>query len=189
MKEYIDYIKEYKPKCDQEEYDKKMILSIYDKIGDNILDRNTLFAHMSASGFVLNKNFTKVLMIYHNIFDSWAWTGGHADNCHDLFKVARSEVEEETGVTYLKPLSNDIVSLEVLPVYEHIKNGKYVPNHLHLNITYVFIASEEEKLRIKEDENSGVAWIKVDELDKFVKEKRMIPVYQKIIKQAKETIK
>lgn len=188
MKEYIDYIREYVPKCDQEEYDKKMILSIYDNIGDKILDRNTLFAHMSASGFVLNKDFTKILMVYHNIFDSWAWTGGHADNDHDLFNVAKNEVLEETGIKNLKPLTSDIVSIEVLPVYKHIKNGKYVPNHLHLNITYCFIGDEADTLHIKEDENSGVMWIDTSKLNDYVKEKRMIPVYQKIINQAKEAI-
>lgn len=36
--------------------------------------------------------------------------------------------------------------------------GAYVPSHLHLNVTYLLEADEEERLRLKEDENSGVAW-------------------------------
>ena len=188
MKFYNDLLK-YVPKCEQEEKDKELILSLVKLCGEKILDRKTTFAHMSASGFVLNRDFTKVLLVYHNIFKSWAWTGGHSDNDPDLFRVAKKEVMEETGVENLTPISSDIASIEVLPVYHHYKNGMYVSNHLHLNVTYVFIASEEEKLRIKEDENSGVMWVRVSELDKYVSEKPMIKVYEKIIRQAKEVIK
>ncbi len=188
MDNYLDELLNYIPKCDQEEKDKEMILDLCKVYGDKLLDRNTLFAHLSASGFVLNKDFTKVLMVFHNIFKSWSWTGGHADNERNLFCVAKREVEEETGVKNLIPVSENIISLEVLPVYSHYKNGKYVSNHLHLNLTYVFIASEDEELQIKEDENSGVKWINVGELKDNVKEKLMLPVYEKIIRQAKECI-
>ena len=45
----------------------------------------------------------------------------------------------------------------------HEKRGKYVPSHLHLNVTYLLEADEEEVLRIKPDENSGVKWFTPDE--------------------------
>ncbi len=186
MNNYIDEVKNYIPKCDQEKADRDMILSLYEMCGDKILDRNTLFSHMSASGFVLNKDFTKVLMVFHNIFKSWSWTGGHADGDANLFEVAKREVMEETGIKNLTPVSEDIISLEVLPVYKHYKNGKFVSNHLHMNLTYVFLASEDEKLIVKEDENSGVKWIDISDLDNSVNEKFMLQYYYKIIKQSKE---
>ena len=58
--------------------------------------------------------------------------------------------------------------------------------HVHLNMSYVLIASKEEELKIKEDENSGVSWIKISELDDFVNEKVMIPIYEKIINRIKK---
>ena len=33
-----------------------------------------------------------------------------------------------------------------------------MPSHLHLNVSYLLEADEEEVLRIKPDENSGVRW-------------------------------
>ena len=32
-----------------------------------------------ASSWLVNQAHDKVLMIYHNIYHSWAWTGGDAD--------------------------------------------------------------------------------------------------------------
>lgn len=123
-------------------------------------------------------------MVYHNIYQSWAWTGGHVDGEHDLYEVALREAQEETGITNFTAFSKDIISLEILTVYGHLKNGVYISRHLHLNVTYVFIADEKDKTRIKADENSGVMWIKEKELEKFCTEPEMIDVYRKIIKSA-----
>ena len=54
--------------------------------------------------------------------------------------------------------SEDIFSLEVLTVDGHMKRGKYVSSHLHLNVTYLLIADDTNVLTLKPDENSGVKW-------------------------------
>ena len=71
---------------------------------------------MTASSWLLNATHDKVLMIYHNIYHSWAWTGGHADGDRDLLAVAKREAMEETGVTEIRAISEDIFSLEFLTV-------------------------------------------------------------------------
>lgn len=45
----------------------------------------------------------------------------------------------------------------------HMKKGKYVSSHLHLNVTYLLEADEQEVLAVKPDENSGVAWFTLEE--------------------------
>ncbi|MBR2112486.1 MAG: hypothetical protein IJ950_06090, partial [Helicobacter sp.] len=65
-------------------------------------------------------------------------------------------------------------SLEVITVDGHVKRGNYVSSHLHLNLTYLFEASEDQALTVKEDENSGVAWIPRDELAVNVSEPWML---------------
>ena len=105
-------------------------------------------------------------MVYHNIYHSWTWTGGHSDGEADLLKVAVKELKEETGVKNVKVLNdNNIFSLEVLTVDGHIKRGKYVSSHLHLNVTYLLEVEEEEMLHIKQDENSGVKWVPIEEIE------------------------
>jgi len=73
------------------------------------------------------------------------------------------EVKEESGVSHVKPVSEDIFSVEVLTVDGHEKRGSYVPSHLHLNVTYLLEVPEEEDLHIKADENSSVAWFRLEE--------------------------
>ena len=43
------------------------------------------------------------------------------------------------------------------------KRGKYVGSHLHLNVTYLAVASPDEPIRIKPDENSGVKWVPTED--------------------------
>lgn len=158
----IEELKKYEPVNHQEKKDKLFIISCLEKYDDIFLRDNSI-AHMTASAWVVNKNRDKVLMAYHNIYDSWSWLGGHADGETNLLDVAMREVSEESGVKNIRPVSEDIYSLEVLTVDGHVKRGEYVSSHLHLNITYLIEADEKEILSIKPDENSGVKWFKLDE--------------------------
>lgn len=152
-----EQIKNYRPWNEQERQDQAVILAFLDKNPDAFY-RTNLLAHMTASAWVVNPQRTRTLMVYHRLYDSWSWTGGHADGEEDLLAVALREVREETGVQRLRPVSEEIYSLEVLTVDGHEKHGKYVPSHLHLNLTYLLEAEEDQPLRICEEENTGVAW-------------------------------
>ncbi len=158
----IDQIKKYAPCCEQEARDKKVIL---DYLANNpgAFFRSDLIAHMTASSWIVNAERTKVVMVYHRIYDSWSWTGGHADGEEDLLAVALRECREETGLQNVRAVDEDIFSLEVLTVDGHEKRGEYVPSHLHLNVTYLLEADEREKLCVCEEENSGVRWFTLDE--------------------------
>ena len=160
--ELTEKIRNYQPYNEQEAADKEVILAFLAEKED-AFDRENLLAHMTASAWVVNRERTKVLMVYHRIYDSWSWTGGHADGETDLLAVAVREVKEETGIRKVVPVSEEIFSLETLTVDGHEKRGKYVPSHLHLNLTYLLEADETEPLTICEDENRGVAWFSLDD--------------------------
>lgn len=156
-----DEIARYVPFNEQEARDKAVILRFLEQHED-AFRRENLIAHMTASAWVVNPGRDKVLMVYHKIYDSWSWTGGHADGETDLLAVALREVTEETGVTHVRPVSGEIFSLETLTVDGHEKRGQYIPSHLHLNVTYLLEADDAEPLRICEDENKGVAWFSLE---------------------------
>ena len=152
-----EQIKAYRPWNEQERQDQALILAFLEKNPDAFY-RTNLLAHMTASAWVVNPQRSKTLLVYHRLFDSWSWAGGHADGEEDLLAVALREVREETGVQSLRPVTEEIYSLEVLTVDGHEKHGRYVSSHLHLNLTYLLEAEEDQPLRVCEAENTGVAW-------------------------------
>lgn len=177
---WINDIKKYIPYNEQEVKDKELILSAISNF-DNLLTRENPIMHITSSGYVINKNRDKVLMIYHKIYNSWAWTGGHADGDNDLLYVAIKEAKEETGISNVIPLTNNIFSLDVLTVDGHIKRGSYVSSHLHLNITYLLEADENDTLTVNEDETEGVKWLPINKLAEFCAEEYMVKnVYNKL---------
>ena len=178
-------IEEYKPCNMQEEKDKEMAIK-YIETFDNILTRENEFAHITSSAWLVNKERTKVLFAYHKQYNAWAWTGGHNDGEEDCLKTAIREAKEETGIQNVIPVSENIFSIEILTVSGHIKKGKYVSAHQHINITFLLETSEEEELKIKEDENTGVKWFNIDELLENVTEPEMITIYEKLINKVKE---
>ena len=179
-------IEQYRPFNEQEEKDKKEILRQICE-SDSILTRDNKNAHITVSAWIIEKERKKVLMAYHNIYQSWAWLGGHADGNANLKEVILKEIEEESGLRAVRFVSDDIFSLEILTVSGHEKRGEYVSSHLHLNVTYLLEADINSPIRIKEDENSEIGWIDIAEIDKKSTEKWFIDrIYSKLCQKAAE---
>ena len=159
--ELIRAIEAFTPWNDQEARDKEETLRRL-KSGEALLDRSNTSAHMTASAWVVSPDRKEVLMAYHNLYDSWAWLGGHADGEADMLTVALKEVREESGLKNVRPLSEDIFSLEILAVTGHEKKGEFVSSHLHLNVTYLLEADPADPVRCKEDENKAVGWFPLE---------------------------
>ena len=160
---YLDDILAYEPRDEAEAGDKAMFLEYLRLFPDTILTRENKIAHLTASGFVVNGDGTRVLMAHHNLYRVWAWTGGHADGDRDLLAAAMREVREESGLTAVRPVSPSIYSVEILTVDGHEKRGVYVSSHLHLNVTYLLEADPADPVRCKPDENSRVGWFGLEE--------------------------
>ena len=173
-------IERYVPFNEQEERDKGIILEILES-EENILTRENQKYHFTVSAWIVTPDRKKVLMCYHNIYDSWAWLGGHTDGDSNIREVILKEVREESGVTNIRFLLDEIFSLEILTVSGHIKKGKYVSSHLHLNITFLLEVEENEKLLINPDENSGLDWIAIEEIPIKSSEKWFVEnIYSKL---------
>ena len=170
----------YRPVNAQEEKDKEQLLAWLGS-GIDLYSRDCAAAHLTASAWVVSPDRKKVLMAYHKIYNSWAWTGGHADGQRDLCAVARREAMEESGIKELKLLDPGIFSLEILSVDGHEKREQYVSTHLHLNVTYLLQADEAQALHEKPDENSGVRWFALPDVLSNIREPEMRVVYQKLM--------
>lgn len=153
----MQQLQHFSPCNPQEAQDRAELLRRLES-GEELYRRENLSAHLTVSGWVVSPDRKQVLMAYHNLYDSWAWLGGHVDGEIDLLAVALREAREESGLTQVRPVLKDIFSIEILPVSGHEKQGVYVPSHLHLNVTFLLEADPAEAVHCKPDENSRVAW-------------------------------
>lgn len=160
--ELIEALERFVPYNEQESRDRALVLRAL-REEPEVFSRENERMHMTASAWVTNGRRDRVLMVYHNLYDSWSWLGGHADGERDLLAVALREVREESGLVHVVPLTEDIFSVELLTVSGHEKHGHYVPSHLHLNVTYLLEADERDALCVKPDENSGVRWFALED--------------------------
>ncbi len=173
-------IESYIPFDEQEEKDKKQFLEFINSF-DDVLTRKNVFGHFSSSAFVVNKERTKMLVVYHIINEGWIYPGGHADGEKNLLSVAIREVEEETGLK-TKVLNDSIFGIQSAPVKGHIKKSEYISAHLHFDIIYLMEADDSIPLVYRADESKGVKWIPFEEATNETMCDFVRPIHNKLIK-------
>ena len=183
----LQHLRSYIPQNEQEKCDQLLMLQ-YLQNNPLCLLRSDKTAHFTASIWTVNRTRDKALMVYHNIYDSWSWIGGHADGEEDLANVALRELSEETGLQQAHLVSPEIFSLEILTVNGHEKSGQYVPCHLHYNVTYLTFADETAPLKANPAENKAVQWMTFEQVLQESTEPWMVQrIYKKLIHRCKQS--
>jgi 8-oxo-dGTP pyrophosphatase MutT (NUDIX family) len=179
-------IQQYESFNEQEEIDKQVMLNFIDNFEDVVTRKNQL-GHFTASAFVVNEDFSKSLLVHHNIFGGFIYPGGHADGEYDLLSVATREVSEETGLD-VSPVSSEIFALQACPIKGHVKKGKYVAAHIHYDILFLLMAKnlDMDKIRISESENSQVKWVTLEDSYNEDAVDWIRPINQKIVEKIRK---
>jgi 8-oxo-dGTP pyrophosphatase MutT (NUDIX family) len=118
--------------------------------------RDHLPGHITASAWIVDESKTHTLLVHHAKLNRWLQPGGHADGDENVLNVATREVNEETGLTKPTLLVPEIFDLDIHP----IPARKDFPEHLHYDIRFAFIASQQEELKIS-DESHDLKWVKL----------------------------
>ena len=128
---------------------------------ENCFYRTSFPAHITGSAILLNPRGDQVLMNHHKTLNKWLNFGGHADGEEDILSVAIRETMEESGITALKPVTSDIIDLDIHPIPAN--PNKDEPEHFHYDIRYVMQMTSEQMPTIS-DESTDLQWMTFDDV-------------------------
>ena len=127
----------------------------------------------TATGYVVNPERTKILVIFHNKLQKWLPAGGHMEQNELPHEAALREVFEETGVTACIVSDDPDMGLAgnvdcQIPrpysiLYQIIPQSRKDVEHIHVDFVYAMEA-EESELKVQIEEVSRVEWLTKDEI-------------------------
>lgn len=148
----------------------KVFVSTY----KNCFDRSLLIGHVTASALVADPLKRKVLLLHHKKLDRWLQPGGHCDGNPDTLEVAKTEVLEETGLEILTAESL-VFDLDIHVIPER----KGIPEHLHYDVRYLFLADSDLPL-IQNHETNALKWVSSDEVEILTSEESIVRMIRKL---------
>lgn len=137
----------------REENDRLRMLEFASRHADPF-DRSIAEGHLTGSGLVISEDGRAVLLLFHTKLQRWLQPGGHGDLGETQGEaVAAREVSEETGlVPRLHPSAPRPFDVDI----HTIPARKADPQHEHLDLRYLFVASPSEALRSEESESATI---------------------------------
>lgn len=132
---------------------------------DNAYCRTNLVGHICGDAWIVNPERTKVLMLQHGDDGLWVGPGGHCDGSSDVYAATVREVEEETGIPASELTAvhgQDIFDIGALHKPTQVKYGKLEPEHLHMNVCFLFEVREDVPLQISH-ESRDMKWLSLEE--------------------------
>ncbi len=125
-------------------------------------DRGQPHAHFTGSAVVVTAAGDQVLLIHHRKLSRWLQPGGHAEpqDAGELASTAVREAQEETGCRVrLHPRAAQALDVDV----HQIPSRKDEPAHLHLDVRYLVLAEDPERMKHDPAESHGARWMPFDE--------------------------
>ena len=139
--------------------------------------RSQLAGHWTASAWVIDPATEQVLLIHHRKLDRWFQPGGHADGNPDLSAVAKTEVQEETGLAHLQLAQDSLFDLDVHLIPER----KGIPAHFHYDHRYLFHADSSQPLN-HNHEAKAVNWVPLTQVAQYNDDRSLIRLVEKMLK-------
>lgn len=126
--------------------------------------------HTTVTGYVMNRDRTKLLMIHHIKLNKWLPPGGHLEAGEVPHRCALREVLEETGI-HARVIDIDEHDLNInegidaqIPrpyalLYVLIPETKDKAEHINLDMIYALEGDEDEAITMQVKEVSDVQWL------------------------------
>jgi 8-oxo-dGTP pyrophosphatase MutT (NUDIX family) len=137
-------------------------------------ERSLLIGHVTGSAWVVDSSGKNVLLTHHKKLNRWLQLGGHTDGESDVLRSALREVEEESGISHLKVLNEDIFDIDI----HGIPGRGSEPEHFHYDVRFAFQVFGEETYTVS-DESHDLSWVPIDSLEEFSCEESMLRMARK----------
>lgn len=129
----------------------------------------------TATGYVINAEATRMLMIFHRGLQRWLPPGGHVEPDEFPGDTALREVLEETGVrarhagepTFDLTLNERTETQLPVPfamAAQLIPESPKDIEHIHMDLMYLLTADDRDPTEAAEAEAEGVAWFSRSEV-------------------------
>ena len=135
--------------------------------------RETTEGHITGSAWVVTMDGSQTLLTHHRKLNKWLQLGGHADGDNNVVRVALKEAQEESGISDLSILTNEIFDLDIHPIPER----EDIAEHLHYDVRYVVRAAHTN--HIVSGESHDLAWVSILTLDTYTTEESMLRMARK----------
>ncbi|MCH7719515.1 MAG: NUDIX hydrolase [Planctomycetes bacterium] len=122
-------------------------------------ERSLTVGHITGSAWLLDATGSKALLTHHRKLGKWLQLGGHADGDPDVLAVALRETTEESGLTDIRALSDEVFDVDVHRIRAH---GD-APAHDHYDIRFLLQATSDDPIRIS-DESIDLRWFTHEEV-------------------------
>lgn len=109
--------------------------------------------HHSRSGW-------KVLLVQHGVGGHWAFPKGHAEAGETPQETACRELQEETGLSVIRFISE----IPLIEEYSFRRQGKLINKH----VTYFVAEVTTASLLLQEEEISDSQWVPVEAVGDYV---------------------
>jgi 8-oxo-dGTP pyrophosphatase MutT (NUDIX family) len=137
-------------------------------------ERSLRTGHITASAWIVNPGRTHALLTHHRKLDKWLQVGGHADGDPDVLRVALREAREESNLTEIRVISEDIFDVDIHTI--PARGGE--PEHLHHDVRFLFEASSLEPL-IVSGESHALAWVEMERIEQLNPEESVMRMVAK----------
>lgn len=142
---------------------------------DDYLGKINPEGHITGSAWIVNPKRNKVLLTHHLKLNIWVQLGGHTELDESVLESAYREGLEESGLTTLKVVSEDIYDVDV----HLIPARKQEQAHYHYDIRYIFEADDQMDFVVS-DESHDLKWVEIDKISHYSTDRSILRMVEKM---------
>jgi 8-oxo-dGTP pyrophosphatase MutT (NUDIX family) len=139
----------------------------------NCFSRDLKAGHLTGSAWILDSTGTRALLTHHKKLNIWVQPGGHADGDSDISRVAYREALEESGLTDLRLLKDNLFDIDIHSIPARADE----PEHLHYDCRFLLQTDYDDY--VVSDESHDLSWVLLTEMENVTREDSVLRMVRK----------